>query len=183
MTSVGSGSLIIVALLMLYPMLRSNELVGTDLVQAIPLVAAAAAGHILYGDFQLGLTTSIIIGSIPGVLIGARLSSRARDGLIRPALVFVLLASGLKLLNMGTTQLGIALAVFTLVALPIWGALDAASHTDEQWERVGSSRARWMGLQALGAPFAVGFGMAIAYFATTRPKLIAVPERELTLVA
>src|SRR5439155_1108979 len=53
MTSVGSGSLIIVALLLLYPMLRSRELVGTDLVQAVPLVASAALAHILFGDFQL----------------------------------------------------------------------------------------------------------------------------------
>ena len=52
LTSVGSGSLIIIALMMLYPRLKASELVGTDLVQAVPLVAAAAFGHILYGDFQ-----------------------------------------------------------------------------------------------------------------------------------
>jgi uncharacterized protein len=183
MTSVGSGSLIIVALLILYPMLRSNELVGTDLVQAIPLVAAAALAHILYGDFQLGLTTSILIGSIPGVYLGARLSSRAPDGVIRPALVFVLLASGMKLVNLSTGQLGIVLLAFAVVALPIWGALDAASHTSDQWERVGANRSRWVRLQALGAPFVFGFGVAVAYFARTRPRLVAVHERELALVA
>src|ERR1700730_6799024 len=53
MTSVGSGSLIIIALMGLYPTLRASELVGTDLVQAVPLVAAAAVGHILFGDLQL----------------------------------------------------------------------------------------------------------------------------------
>ena len=56
MTSVGSGSLIIVALLALYPMLRPGDLVGTDLVQAVPLVASAALGQLLFGDFQLNVT-------------------------------------------------------------------------------------------------------------------------------
>jgi uncharacterized protein len=53
MTSVGSGSLIIIALMALYPRLTASELVGTDLVQAVPLVVSAALGHILFGDFQL----------------------------------------------------------------------------------------------------------------------------------
>jgi uncharacterized membrane protein YfcA len=82
MTSVGSGSLIIVALLLLYPMLSMKQLVGTDLVQAIPLVASAAIAHLLFGDFQLDLTTSVLIGSIPGVYLGARLSSRAPDAVV-----------------------------------------------------------------------------------------------------
>src|SRR6478672_801793 len=67
-TSVGSGSLIIM-LMMLYPRMRLSELVGTDLVQAVPLVTSAALGHLLFGSFKLGLTTSILIGSVPGVFI------------------------------------------------------------------------------------------------------------------
>src|SRR2546429_306907 len=67
MTSVGSGSLMIVMLLLLYPMLSASGLVGTDLVQAIPLVASAALGHLLFGDFKLGLTTSLLVGCLPGV--------------------------------------------------------------------------------------------------------------------
>jgi uncharacterized membrane protein YfcA len=98
-TSVGSGSLIIIMLMMLYPRLKLSELVGTDLVQAVPLVTSAALGHLLFGSFKLGLTTSILIGSVPGVFIGARFSSRAPDYLIRPALMMVLLLSGLKLVN------------------------------------------------------------------------------------
>jgi uncharacterized membrane protein YfcA len=89
MTSVGSGSLMIVMLLLLYPMLRSSELVGTDLVQAIPLVASAAVGHLLFGDFKLDLTASLLVGSVPGVYLGAKLSSRANDVVIRPALALV----------------------------------------------------------------------------------------------
>jgi uncharacterized membrane protein YfcA len=99
MTSVGSGSLMIVLLILLYPMLSSREMVGTDLVQAIPLVGAAALGHILFGNFEFGLTTSVLVGAIPGVYAGARVSSRANDRYIRPALVAVLTISSLKLLD------------------------------------------------------------------------------------
>ena len=66
MTSVGSGSLMIVALMLLYPTLSSRELVGTDLVQAVPLVLAAAIGHLIWGEFEVGLTSSLLIGSVPG---------------------------------------------------------------------------------------------------------------------
>jgi uncharacterized membrane protein YfcA len=97
LTSVGSGSLIIVVLLALYPSLRANDLVGTDLVQAIPMVAAAAVGHALFGDLRLDLATAVVIGSVPGVLLGSRLSSRAPGGFVRAALIVVLLASALKL--------------------------------------------------------------------------------------
>ena len=100
LTSVGSGSLIIVVLLALYPRLRANDLVGTDLVQAIPLVAAAAIGHAFFGDLHLDIAAAVLVGSVPGVLLGARLSSRAPAGLIRAALVVVLLASALKLLGL-----------------------------------------------------------------------------------
>jgi uncharacterized membrane protein YfcA len=109
MTSVGSGSLIIVALMLLYPVLRSTELVGSDLVQAVPLVASAAIAHLLFGDFRLGITASILVGSIPGVLIGALFSSRSPEWALRPVLIFVLLASGLKLLNLSNTALAIVL--------------------------------------------------------------------------
>lgn len=116
LTSVGSGSLIIVALLAMYPTLRANDLVGTDLVQAIPLVTAAALGHALFGDLQLDLAGAVLLGSIPGVLIGARISSRAPGGLVRTALVIVLLASALKLFDMPTTAVGVITAGAVLVA-------------------------------------------------------------------
>ncbi|MFN8036951.1 MAG: sulfite exporter TauE/SafE family protein [Acidimicrobiia bacterium] len=110
MTSVGSGSIMIVLLMVLYPALTTNELVGTDLVQAIPLVLAAALGHVLFGDLQVALTTSLLVGAVPGVYVGARLSSRARDSIVRPALVLVLTLSALKLLDVGTPVLGVLLA-------------------------------------------------------------------------
>ncbi|HLV75870.1 MAG TPA: sulfite exporter TauE/SafE family protein, partial [Vulgatibacteraceae bacterium] len=70
-TSVGSGSLIIVALLALYPALKANQLVGTDLLQAVPLVFAAAIGHLLFGDFRMEVTAALLAGSIPGVYLGS----------------------------------------------------------------------------------------------------------------
>ena len=127
MTSVGSGSLIIIALMALYPGLRASELVGTDLVQAVPLVASAAFGHILFGDFSLGLTLPLLLGSIPGVWVGARLSSSLPGGAIRRALAFVLLASALKLLGASSALTGVLLAL-TLVAAPLVWMLARRRH-------------------------------------------------------
>jgi hypothetical protein len=173
MTSVGSGSLIIVALLMLYPALKAGDLVGTDLVQAIPLVGSAAIAHILVRDFELGLTASILIGAIPAVYVGARLSAKAPDGIIRPALVFVLIASGLKLLDVSTDVLGLVLAAVALIGLPLWGAVDAAARPRWQWNATGLDRDAWIRRQALLAPVGVGFCLAVAYFAKTRPALVS----------
>ena len=120
MTSVGSGSLIIIALMTLYPRLKASELVGTDLVQAVPLVASAALGHILFGDFQLDITTSLLIGCIPGVWLGAHLSARAPGGVVRRALAFVLLASALKLLDVSNTNTALILLLVAIVAPLLW---------------------------------------------------------------
>ena len=120
LTSVGSGSLVIISLMALYPLLKASSLVGTDLVQAVPLVASAALGHILFGDFRLDLTASLILGSVPGAWLGARLSSRAPGGLVRRVLAFVLLASALKLLGVPTTQTAVALLVLALAAPVAW---------------------------------------------------------------
>jgi hypothetical protein len=94
--------------------------VGTDLVQAVPLVASAAAGHLLFGDFKLEITTSLLLGSIPGVWIGAHLSARAPGGLVRRALAFVLLASSLKLFNMSNATTGTVLGIVLVCAPVLW---------------------------------------------------------------
>ena len=122
MTSVGSGSLIIVLLLLVYPTLQSSRLVGTDLVQAVPLVAAAALGHLLFGDFQLGISLSLIVGSVPGVILGAYASSRAPGGVIRRVLVIVLFASSLKLLHVSTPVVAITLVLAVVFGPPAWMA-------------------------------------------------------------
>jgi uncharacterized protein len=120
MTSVGSGSLIIVALLALYRRLSASSLVGTDLVQAVPLVTSAALGHVLFGDFRLDLTASLLLGCLPGVYLGARLSSRAPGGIVRRALALVLLASALKLLGLPDVVMLSVLAAVVVVGPLLW---------------------------------------------------------------
>jgi uncharacterized membrane protein YfcA len=105
-TSVGSGSLMIILLLFTYPLLSAGQLVGTDLTQAVPLTAAAALGALAFGHVEFGVTASIIVGSVPAVLVGSLLSSRAPDKYIRPAITFVIFASGLKYVGVPTYPLG-----------------------------------------------------------------------------
>ena len=101
LTSVGSGSLIIAALMLVYPQMSMRRLVGTDLVQAVPLVGSAALAHMFFGEVQFGLTASLLLGSIPGVYLGARLSSKASDNVLKPVIMVLLTASGAKLLGVG----------------------------------------------------------------------------------
>ena len=150
-TSVGSGSLIIIMLMMIYPRMKLSELVGTDLVQAVPLVASAALGHLLFGSFKLGLTASILIGSVPGVFIGARFSSRAPDYLIRPALMVVLLLSGLKLVGVPNKILA---AVAPIV---IAGGI---GYTLWAWRRAKRTRAAYAANQGRAQEMPVGISSA-----------------------
>ena len=140
LTSVGSGSLMIILLLMLYPSFKLSELVGTDLVQAVPLVASAALGHVLFGDFKLALTVSILVGAIPGVFIGAQLSSRAPDHLIRPALIIVLLASSSKLLGASNLLAAIAVLAASAVMFFVWLGLGAARRKAEADKALGGAQ-------------------------------------------
>jgi uncharacterized protein len=120
LTSVGSGSLMIVLLLFLYPMLGANQLVGTDLTQAVPLTAAAALGALAFGHVEFTVTTSIILGSVPAVFVGSLFSSRAPDRYIRPAITFVIFASGLKYVGVSTTALGWILCAVLFGAATFW---------------------------------------------------------------
>jgi hypothetical protein len=123
MTSVGSGSLMIIMLLFLYPMIGAKQLVGTDLTQAVPLTLAAALGALAFGHVEFGVTTSLIIGSVPAVFIGSMLSSSAPDRYIRPAITFVITASGLKYVGVGTTALGWILCTALLGSGATWLAI------------------------------------------------------------
>jgi uncharacterized membrane protein YfcA len=117
MTSVGSGSLMIVLLMALYPHLESKVLVGTDLVQAVPLVASAAFAHLLFGEVQFDTALALIVGAVPGVWVGAHLSSRAPDRVLRPLLVAILCASAMKLLDVPT---GYTIAGVAIALVPAW---------------------------------------------------------------
>ena len=121
MTSVGAGSLMIVLLLFLYPAIGAKALVGTDLAQAIPLTASAALGALAFGHVQLPLTTSIVIGAVPAVLVGSLLSSRVRDSYLRPVIFCVILASGVK--YVGAAPAVIAAVVVAAVAVMVVGRL------------------------------------------------------------
>lgn len=118
MTSVGSGSLMIVLLMLLYPRLSMRQLVGTDLVQAVPLVASAALGQLIFGDVKLGLTTSLLIGSLPGVYCGARISASVPSAPLRWVLAIVLAASATKLLGASNA----VLAAVICGGLALWAA-------------------------------------------------------------
>jgi uncharacterized membrane protein YfcA len=99
LTSVGSGSLMIVLLMWAYPRLGTAELVGTDLAQAVPLVASAALGHVLFGDVKMAVVGSLLVGALPGVWLGSQVSSRGNSRVVRPILVAVLAGTGLKLVG------------------------------------------------------------------------------------
>ena len=98
-TSVGSGSVIMIALLMLYPGLAAVRLVGTDLVQAVPLVLAAAISNIALHGLDWSVTIPLIIGSVPGTLIGSKIAPRVPQSFIRRGIVIVLTMSGVALLD------------------------------------------------------------------------------------
>lgn len=99
MTSVGSGSLMLVLMTMLYPTLSGKTLVGTDLAQAIPLVASAVAGHLLFGDIRLSIVLPVLLGAFPGVWLGSHWSVRMPDRALRPVLLVLVGASGLRLVG------------------------------------------------------------------------------------
>lgn len=98
LTSVGSGTLIIVGLLFLYPRWQSKELVGTDVFHAAILVSAASAAQFAAGNVNVGMALSLLVGSIPGVLLGSKLAVGFPERLLRFSLAGVLLVSGAKLL-------------------------------------------------------------------------------------
>jgi len=116
-TSVGAGSIIVIVLLLLYPTLKASQLVGTDLVQAIPLVGAAFLGHFFFGDVSFSVAGSVLVGAIPGAWLGAQFSSRFAGGLIRRALAVLLFASGLAML--GVTTVGILIGSAALIGVGV----------------------------------------------------------------
>jgi uncharacterized protein len=77
--------------------MKPTRLVGTDIVHAIPLTIVAGSGHMLMGNVDLGLLWQLLVGSIPGVLIGSMLSHKAPEAFLRPAIAAVLVLVGMKL--------------------------------------------------------------------------------------
>ena len=98
LTSVGSGTLIIVALAFLFPRLSSKKLVGTDISHAVMLHTAAALVYFSAGTINWPIVGSLLLGSLPGVFMGSKLSKYIPDPIMRPILATVLVLSGWKLL-------------------------------------------------------------------------------------
>lgn len=98
LTSVGSGTLIIVSIAFLFPKLGPKELVGTDIFQAFMLLAAGAIGYLTAGTINWPVVGLLLIGSLPGVVIGSRLSKYIPDRFMRPIIATVLAISGFKLI-------------------------------------------------------------------------------------
>jgi uncharacterized membrane protein YfcA len=135
-TSVGSGSVIMICLLMLYPGLSAVRLVGTDLVQAVPLVLAAAISNITLHGLEWSIFVPLIIGSVPGTVLGGLLAPRVPQSVVRRGIVVVLTMSGVALLDKaGWGPLGAGenqthpmlvglVGVVMLVLLPlVWGVI------------------------------------------------------------
>ena len=117
LTSVGSGTFFGLAMMLLFP-LSMAQLVGTDIVHAAALLWVAGTGHIIAGNVDFHATAWLLVGSIPGVLIGSHYTVRARDDLLRIALATVLFLSGVKLINFNGSDLVVG-AVAALAAAVI----------------------------------------------------------------
>jgi uncharacterized protein len=99
LTSVGAGAIGVTVLLLLYPMLPTTRIVGSDIAHAVPLTLLAGAGHWLLGSVDWSLLVSLLVGSLPGIVIGSYLSSKAPEKLLRNILAATLTLVGVKLVT------------------------------------------------------------------------------------
>ncbi|MCH9808972.1 MAG: sulfite exporter TauE/SafE family protein [Alphaproteobacteria bacterium] len=90
LTSVGAGAIGVAILSFLYPMLRARHIVGTDIVHAVPLTLLSGLGHLSIGNIDYWILLALLLGSLPGIMVGSRLTSRVPDWLLRIILAAVL---------------------------------------------------------------------------------------------
>lgn len=98
LSSVGAGAIGVTALVLLFPMLATTRIVGTDIAHAVPITLIAGLGHAIFGNVDWWMLASLLAGSLPGIFLGSHLSSRIPERLLRRSLVAVLLFAGAKLL-------------------------------------------------------------------------------------
>ena len=98
LSSVGAGALGVTALFMLHPRLPAIRVVGTDLAHAVPLTLAAGIGHWWLGHVDWTLLGTLLLGSIPGILIGSHFAPRIPEKILRPPLAGMLVLVGAKLI-------------------------------------------------------------------------------------
>ena len=96
LSSVGAGAIGTAILLILYPYLRSIEIVGTDLAHAVPLTLVAGIGHFFLGNVDLMLLGSLLIGSLPAIYVGAHAGSKLPEKVMQPILAIMLLGLGIR---------------------------------------------------------------------------------------
>jgi uncharacterized protein len=118
LTSVGSGTFFGLAMLLLYP-LTAQRIVGTDMLHAALLLWVAGAGHLLHGNVDLHAMAWLLVGSIPGVLVGSHLSIKVPERALRVVFAFVLILSGIKLVEVpaATTIIAVSSSVAILALL------------------------------------------------------------------
>jgi uncharacterized protein len=97
-TSIGAGALGTVALFLLYPLLPTVKLVGTEIAHAVPLTLVAGLGHASVGNVDWHLLINLLLGSLPGIYVGSHLAHRVSDTYLRPALAVMLLYVGARLI-------------------------------------------------------------------------------------
>jgi uncharacterized protein len=98
LSSIGAGAIGATLILILHPRLEARRLVGTDIAHAVPLTLVAGIGHATLGHVDWTLLVSLLIGSIPGIWIGAQLTRQLPDKLIRALLCVSLVTAGLKVI-------------------------------------------------------------------------------------
>jgi uncharacterized membrane protein YfcA len=98
LTSIGAGALGTVALFVLYPLLATRRLVGTEIAHAVPLTLVAGLGHASMGNMDWSILGYLLMGSLPGIYLGSQLSGRLSDGVLRPCLAVMLVVIGYKLI-------------------------------------------------------------------------------------
>ncbi|HEY2179653.1 MAG TPA: sulfite exporter TauE/SafE family protein [Caulobacteraceae bacterium] len=96
-SSVGAGAIGVTVLLVLYPKLPAAKLVGSDIAHAVPLTLLGGFGHWLMGSVDFSLLISLMVGSVPGIIVGSLLASRAPDSVLRPILASTLALVGGRL--------------------------------------------------------------------------------------
>ncbi|MEI9983448.1 MAG: sulfite exporter TauE/SafE family protein [Aliidongia sp.] len=98
LSSVGAGALGLTALVFLYPKQPIARLVGSDIAHAVPLTLIAGIGHWWLGSTNWALLGALLIGSLPGIVIGSLIATRIPDAALRPVLAAVLLLVGSRML-------------------------------------------------------------------------------------
>ena len=122
-TSVGSGTIIMMSIMLLYPTLSALRLVGTDLVQAVPLVIAAAVGHVMVTGVDWNLLVPLLVGGAIGTFFGSRFAGRVPQGIVRRGITIVLAVTGSAMLGAPPLWIGVT-AVVLLVGGPlVWRVL------------------------------------------------------------